>query len=304
MKHTVGVVGLGIMGGAYARNLLSKGFEVVGYDVDADRCKALEALGLKVAASPSDVARQCDGVVTSLPSPAAFHAVMTGPKGLVEAGRDVVVADTSTLALGDKEQAHQALAAAGVTLLDCPVSGTGTQAAKGDLVFFASGEKAAYERLRPALLAMGRVAHHLGAFGNGSRMKYVANLLVAIHNVSTAEAMAFGMKAGIAPETIYDVLCGSAATSRILEVRGPMMVRNTYDENVSATFLTMSKDLSVIGQYAQSIDCPTPLFSLASNIHAAAVAQGMEMSDTAAVCAVMERLAGVDRSQVPPPSHS
>ena len=140
MKHTVGVVGLGIMGGAYARNLLSKGFEVVGYDVDADRCKALEALGLKVAASPSDVARQCDGVVTSLPSPAAFHAVMTGPKGLVEAGRDVVVADTSTLALSDKEQAHQALAAADVTLLDCPVSGTGTQAAKGDLVFFASGE--------------------------------------------------------------------------------------------------------------------------------------------------------------------
>lgn len=304
MKQTVGVVGLGIMGGAYARNLLSKGFEVVGYDVAADRRQALVALGLQPATSPRDVARQCDCVVTSLPSPAAFHAVMTGPGGLVEAGREVVVADTSTLALSDKEQAHQALAAAGVTLLDCPVSGTGTQAAKGDLVFFASGEKAAYERLRPALLAMGRVAHHLGAFGNGSRMKYVANLLVAIHNVSTAEAMAFGMKAGIAPETIYDVLCGSAATSRIFEVRGPMMVRNTYDENVSATFLTMSKDLSVIGQYAQSIDCPTPLFSLASNIHAAAVAQGMEMSDTAAVCAVMERLAGVDRSQVPAPSHS
>jgi putative dehydrogenase len=304
MKQTVGVVGLGIMGGAYARNLLSKGFEVVGYDVAADRRQALVALGLQPATSPRDVARQCDCVVTSLPSPAAFHAVMTGPGGLVEAGREVVVADTSTLALSDKEQAHQALAAAGVTLLDCPVSGTGTQAAKGDLVFFASGEKAAYERLRPALLAMGRVAHHLGAFGNGSRMKYVANLLVAIHNVSTAEAMTFGMKAGIAPETIYDVLCGSAATSRIFEVRGPMMVRNTYDENVSATFLTMSKDLSVIGQYAQSIDCPTPLFSLASNIHAAAVAQGMEMSDTAAVCAVMERLAGVDRSQVPAPSHS
>jgi 3-hydroxyisobutyrate dehydrogenase-like beta-hydroxyacid dehydrogenase len=304
MKQTVGIVGLGIMGGAYARNLLAKGFDVVGFDVNADRRQALQALGLKPATSPVDVARQCDGIVTSLPSPAAFHAVMTGPAGLVEAGRDVVVADTSTLALADKEQAYQALAAAGIRLLDCPVSGTGAQAAKGDLVFFASGDKPAYERLRPALLAMGRVAHHLGAFGNGSRMKYVANLLVAIHNVSTAEAMAFGMKAGIAPETLYDVLCGSAATSRIFEVRGPMMVRNTYDENVSATFLTMSKDLSVIGQYANSIDCPTPLFSLASNIHAAAVAQGLEMSDTAAVCAVMERLAGVDRSQLPPPSHS
>ena len=304
MTQTVGVVGLGIMGAAYARNLMSKGFAVMGFDVDPTRLQALVSAGLQPATSPVDVARQCDVVVTSLPTPEAFHAVMTGPSGLVEAKRPVVVADTSTLALQDKERAHQALAAVGVSLLDCPVSGTGTQAAKGDLVFFASGDKAAYECLRPALLAMGRVAHHLGAFGNGSRMKYVANLLVAIHNVSTAEAMAFGMKAGIAPETIYDVLCGSAATSRIFEVRGPMMVSNNYTDNVSATFLTMSKDLSVIGQYAQSIDCPTPLFSLASNIHAAAVAQGLEMSDTAAVCTVMERLAGVDRSQVPPPSHS
>ncbi len=304
MTQTVGIVGLGIMGAAYARNLMNKGFAVVGYDVDSARQEALAGPAFKSAQSPVDVAQQCDCLVTSLPSPQAFHAVMTGPGGLVEAGRAVVVADTSTLALSDKESAHQALAAVGVTLLDCPVSGTGAQAAKGDLVFFASGEKTAYDRIRPALMAMGRVAHHLGAFGNGSRVKYVANLLVAIHNVSTAEAMAFGMKAGIAPETLYEVLCGSAATSRIFEVRGPMMVSNTYDHNVSATFKTMSKDLSVIGQYAQSIDCPTPLFSLASNIHAAAVAQGMESFDTAAVCAVMERLAGVNRSEVPPPSHS
>ena len=100
------------------------------------------------------------------------------------------------------------------------------------------------------------------------------------------------------------VLRDSAATSRIFEVRGPMMVKNTYDQNVSATFVTMGKDLSVISQYAQSIDCPTPLFSLASNIHAAAVAQGLKMSDTAAVCAVMERMLGVDRNQVAPPEHS
>jgi 3-hydroxyisobutyrate dehydrogenase-like beta-hydroxyacid dehydrogenase len=304
MDTTIGVIGLGIMGAAYARNLMGKGFKVIGFDVDTAKIKTLEAEGLQAATSPADVGRKCDLLVTSLPTPKAFHTVMSGPNGLTEVGRPIVVADTCTLALSDKEQAYEALTAAGVTLLDCPVSGTGAQAAKGDLVFFASGDKPSYDRMRPALLAMGRVAHHLGIFGNGSRMKYVANLLVAIHNVSTAEAMAFGMKAGIAPETIYDVLCGSAATSRIFEVRGPMMVKNTYDENVSATFVTMGKDLSVIGQYAQSIDCPTPLFSLASNIHAAAVAQGMKMSDTAAVCAVMERLAGVDRSQVPAPEHS
>jgi len=304
MDTSIGVIGLGIMGAAYVRNLMAKGFKVVGFDVDIAKVKTLQSEGLQPANSPADVGRQCDLVITSLPTPQAFHAVMSGPNGLTEVGRPIVVADTCTLALQDKEKAFEALKAVGVILLDCPVSGTGAQAARGDLVFFASGDKPSYERLRPALLAMGRVAHHLGAFGNGSRMKYVANLLVAIHNVSTAEAMAFGMKAGIAPETIYDVLRDSAATSRIFEVRGPMMVKNTYDQNVSATFVTMGKDLSVISQYAQSIDCPTPLFSLASNIHAAAVAQGLKMSDTAAVCAVMERMLGVDRNQVAPPEHS
>ncbi|MEY2660012.1 MAG: hypothetical protein RLZZ123_1184 [Pseudomonadota bacterium] len=239
MSATIGVVGLGIMGSAYARNMMRKGYTVVGHDANAQRQRALEAEGLLGADSPVAVSEQCQGVITSLPTPAAFHAVMTGPKGLIEARQGTVVADTCTLGLDDKLAAHQALSERGIRLLDCPVSGTGAQAAKGDLVFFASGDRDAYEGLKPALHAMGRISHFLGEFGNGSRMKYVANLLVAIHNVSTAEAMALGMKAGMAPETIYEVLCGSAATSRIFEVRGPMMVQNNYQENVSATFATM-----------------------------------------------------------------
>ncbi len=295
MNEAIGVVGLGIMGSAYARNLLRKGYSVIGHDANPERQSALEAEGLIGADSPLAVTEHCHRVITSLPTPAAFHAVMTGPKGMIEARKDVVVADTCTLGLDDKLAAYQALSQRGVTLLDCPVSGTGAQAAQGDLVFFASGDLTAYEDLKPALHAMGRISHFLGEFGNGSRMKYVANLLVAIHNVSTAEAMAFGMKAGIAPETIYQVLCGSAATSRIFEVRGPMMVQNNYQDNVSATFATMSKDLSIIQDYAKSIDCATPLFAVASSIHSAAMAQGMTTFDTAAVCAVMERLSGIER---------
>ncbi|MEY2621232.1 MAG: hypothetical protein RIT26_1052 [Pseudomonadota bacterium] len=295
MSEIIGVVGLGIMGSAYARNLMRKGYTVVGHDAHTERQRALEAEGLSGADSPVAVSEQCDAVITSLPTPAAFHAVMTGPKGLIEARKGTVVADTCTLGLEDKLTAQQALSKRGINLLDCPVSGTGAQAAKGDLVFFASGDLDAYESLKPALHAMGRISHFLGEFGNGSRMKYVANLLVAIHNVSTAEAMALGMKAGIPPATIYEVLCGSAATSRIFEVRGPMMVQNNYQENVSATFATMSKDLAIIQEYAKSIDCATPLFAVASSIHSAAMAQGMTTFDTAAVCAVMERLSGVQR---------
>lgn len=297
MNTKVGIVGLGIMGGAYARNLRAKGFEVVGYDVDRTRMEALAEVGVEAASSPADVARRTDRLITSLPNREALMAAAAGPGGIVEAGRPVVVADTCTLAIADKEAARQALAAAGQTLLDCPVSGTGAQAAKGDLVILASGERAGVEAMEAVFAGIGRRTHYLGDFGNGSRMKYIANLLVTIHNVSAGEAMAFGMKSGIAPETIYEVLSGSAGSSRMFEVRGPMMVEGVYDRNVTATQRTMSKDISIISRHAQSIDCATPLFSLAANIHAAAIGMGYEMSDTASVCAVMERLAGVGRAQ-------
>lgn len=295
MDKTIGVVGLGIMGSAYAKNLAAGGFDVVGYDIDETRFAALGNAPVIRAASPADVAAKADMLITSLPNPAALLAVVGGEEGIARAGRPVVVADTCTLALADKETARATLESGGVTMLDCPVSGTGAQAATGDLVVFGSGEEAAFERLRPAFEAMGRVVHYLGAFGNGSRMKYVANLLVAIHNVSAGEAIAFALKAGIAPKTVYEVLSGSAASSRIFDVRGPMMVEGVYDRTVSATQRMMQKDIGVISQFARSIDCPTPLFSLAADIHAAAMGQGFEMADTASVCAVMERLAGAKR---------
>jgi 3-hydroxyisobutyrate dehydrogenase-like beta-hydroxyacid dehydrogenase len=296
MNTKVGIVGLGIMGGAYARNLRAKGFPVVGYDVDAAKMKALAEVGVEPASSPADVARKADRLITSLPSGKALMSAAAGPGGIAEAGRPVVVADTCTLALADKEAARAALQKAGQTLLDCPVSGTGAQAAKGDLVVFASGPEAAAKSMDDVFAGIGRKVHYLGAFGNGSRMKYIANLLVAIHNVSAGEAFAFGQKSGIAPETIYAVLADSAATSRMFQVRGTQMVEGVYDRDVTATHRTMAKDISIITQHAQSIDCATPLFSLAANIHAAAIGMGYEMSDTASVCAVLEKMAGVSRS--------
>ena len=295
MNTKVGIVGLGIMGGAFARNLMAKGFSVVGYDVDAAKLDALRQAGMEAASSPADVARRADRLITSLPSPKALMAAVAGPGGIVEAKRDIVVADTCTLALADKEAARAALEQAGTTLLDCPVSGTGAQAAKGDLVIFASGPEARAKSMHDVFEGMGRKVHYLGAFGNGSKMKYIANLLVAIHNVSAGEAFAFGQKSGIAPETIFDVLADSAGSSRMFQVRGPQMVEGRYDRTVTATHRMMSKDISIISQHAQSIDCATPLFSLAANIHAAAIGMGYEMQDTASVCAVLEAMAGVKR---------
>ncbi|MDP6428967.1 MAG: NAD(P)-dependent oxidoreductase [Rhodospirillales bacterium] len=296
MGETVGVVGLGIMGSAFARNLMSAGMEVVGYDIDEARLKMLAADGVAAAASPLAVAEAAAVVITSLPSPAAFHSVMTGPGGIIECGRDgLVVIDTCTLSIEDKNAAFDALAAKGITLLDCPVSGTGAQAADGDLAVLASGDRQAYQAALPVLKGISRSQNFIGPFGDGSKMKYIANLLVAIHNVSAAEAMVLGLKSGLDPQLLYDVLTDSAGNSRMFEMRGPMMVANDYDSQVTATMKIQDKDMGIINQYIDGLDCPAPLFKSTIDLYRAALEGGFENSDSGSVCAVLEKIAGIER---------
>lgn len=292
---SIGVIGLGIMGSSYVRNLMGKGFTVYGFDLDSTRIAALATEGMQACDSASSVAQQAKEIITSLPNPQALHSVVQELSGLGSRLRELVIADTCTLALDDKFKAMTQLESAGGCLLDCPVSGTGAQAAKADLTVFASGNDLGIQRLKSAFAAIGRITHELGAFGNGSKMKYVANLLVAIHNVSAAEAFAFAQKAGIAPESVYKVLQGSAGSSRIFEIRGPMMVAGDYETGLSATHRLMHKDISIISSYIGELGAQTPLFDMAATIHDEAIAQGFELQDTASVCAVMERRNGVQR---------
>lgn len=294
--QTVGVIGLGIMGSSYVRNLLKNGFAVVGYDLDQRRVAELEAEGMQAAGSACDVARQAGEIITSLPSPQALHQVVEELLTLGSRLTEIVVGDTCTLAMTDKMQAMERMKAAGGLLLDCPVSGTGAQAAKGDLIVFASGDAQGIERMMPAFSGIGRLTHNLGIFGNGSKMKYVANLLVTIHNVSAGEAFAFAQKAGIAPELAYKAVFGGAGSSRIFEVRGPMMVAGDYLTGLSATHRLMHKDISIIGDYIDALGADTPLFAVAAGVHNEAIAQGLELHDTASVCAVMEKRNGITRS--------
>ena len=291
-KGTIGVIGLGIMGGAFARNLAEAGWHVIGYDLDAGRRRAMARHGVDIAKDGPDVARQAKTVITSLPSP---YALADTVQAIVDAkiGPRVFV-EASTFTLADKQKAESALAKAGHTMLDCPVSGTGAQAAVKDLIIYASGDSKAIARLRPMFAAFSRGMYDLGDFGNGSRMKYVANLLVAIHNVASAEAMVLGMKAGLDPQVIFDMISTGAGNSRVFELRAPMMVKNDYDAATMKN-LVWQKDMSVIGQFAAGLGCPTPLFSATLPVYAAAMATGHEQRDTAAVCAVLESMAGMTR---------
>jgi len=282
----VGVIGLGAMGSAMSANLVKAGVEVRGYDVVAGKRAALKRAGGKPVASIGKLSAGI--IITSLPSAAALHAVAEELKG------KSVVVETSTLPIEEKEKARDTLKRKGITLLDCPLSGTGAQAKTKDLVVFASGEKIGFEKAKAIFPGFARSHFYLGAFGNGSRMKFVANLLVAIHNVSAAEAFVLGMKAGLPAKTIFEVIENSAGTSRMFQVRGPQMVRGRYDGPGIAVGL-FQKDMRIIGEFAARIGAPTSLFNASAAIYNAAMAQGHAGDDTAAVCAVLESMAKLRR---------
>src|SRR5436190_14390606 len=182
----IAIIGLGIMGGAIARNLIAAGFAVSGFDVDAGRAAAARPAGVAVKGSAAEAANGAELVLTSLPSTEALDATVDALLAAPRPG--LIVAEISTFPIEAKQRAHDRLATAGIAMLDCPLSGTGAQAVTCDLALYGSGDAAAFERCRDAFAGFARASHYLGAFGNGSRMKFVANLLVAVHNVAAAEA--------------------------------------------------------------------------------------------------------------------
>jgi L-threonate 2-dehydrogenase len=290
----VGVTGLGIMGGAFAQNLVKAGWKVIGYDIDAARSRAARKAGVEIAASVQALAQATKTIITSLPSPAALEQIMMAITQAQLSPR--IVVEASTFGLGDKIKAERALRRHGHILLDCPVSGTGAQARVKDLVIYASGDTAAIRKLRPLFAAFSRAAHDLGAFGNGSRMKYVANLLVAIHNVASAEAMVLGLKAGLDPQTVFEMVRTGAGNSRVFELRAPMMVQDRYDK-ATMKISIWQKDMAVIGEFARELRCPTPLFDATVPVYDEALKSDLGEQDTAAVCAVLEKKAGLKRQR-------
>jgi 3-hydroxyisobutyrate dehydrogenase-like beta-hydroxyacid dehydrogenase len=291
-KSSVGMIGLGIMGSAMSTNLLKAGFKVLGYDVVPQRRAELRKAGGDVARACRDVATNCEIVVTSLPSSQAL--LDTAAEFAKASRKGHIVIETSTLPIAVKEEARERLAPRGAVLLDCTLSGTGAQARAKDLVVYASGDEKSYRRITAVLDGFARAHYYVGAFSAGSKVKFVANLLVAIHNVAAAEAMVLAMKSGLDPAMVLKVVADGAGASRMLQVRGPMMVKGDYSE-ATMKVETWQKDMTIIGDYARKIDCPTPLFSASAAFYTAAMAMGRGAEDTGVVCAVLERMANNPR---------
>lgn len=290
--QAVGIIGLGIMGGAIARNLVVNGWRVIGFDIEAERCAEAREPGVEIAGNAAQVAERAEIVMLSLPNPVAVHSVVGEIVAAKTAKR--IVVELSTLALADKMAMRDALANAGHVALDCPLSGTGAQAQTGDLVVYASGDAEAIAKCQPIFADFSRKTANLGAFGNGSKMKYVANHLVAIHNVATAEAMVLGMKAGLDPQQIIEVISAGAGNSRVFELRAPLMAEKRYDPP-TMRIATWKKDLDVIGAYAGDLGVPLPVFDATLPVYTAAKSMGYGGQDTGSVCAVLEKMAGLER---------
>ncbi|MFC1798486.1 NAD(P)-dependent oxidoreductase [Thermodesulfobacteriota bacterium] len=297
MDRTIGIIGLGIMGTAMSANLIKAGFQVIGYDILAERIKALEANGGSGKKSCREIAEQADVVITSLPSMDALKEVVHAKNGLLTVkSHGLPVIETSTLTLDAKQEAWEALKSVGIDLLDCPISGTGAQAAVKDIVLYASGTQESCNHCMPVFDELSRKTYYLGEFGMGTKMKLIANLLVTIHNVSAAEAFVLGMKAGLDPQQIYEAISDGAGSSRMFEVRGPLMVEGKYDEPTMKMGLHQ-KDINIISDFAKAFQCPTPLLSASAQIYTAGLAKGMAKLDTGAVCAVLEEMAGFKRDE-------
>ncbi len=283
------------MGGAFAKHLLAANFDVTGFDLDRGRRDELKRRGGRSAASCAAVAAQCDTLITSLPSTKAIEAAFFGKDGIAaKAKRGTIVIETSTMPLEFKLDLQKRCAKSGIILLDCTISGTGAQAAAKDIAVYASGDEAAFKRCKDVFPGFARSTHYCGAFGNGSKIKFVANLLVTIHNLSTAEAIVMGLKAGLDLKLLYKVIKDGAGTSRMFEVRAPLMIADDYTQATMKVDV-YQKDIDIIGDYAASLNIPTPLFDASKQFYAAAMSQGYAQQDTASICAVLEQMAGNPR---------
>ncbi|HIA81403.1 MAG TPA: NAD(P)-dependent oxidoreductase [Rhodospirillales bacterium] len=299
MKDKVGIIGLGAMGGIYARHLLNAGFEVIGCDLVEAHLGPLMEQGMEHAKTPKDTAEKVDVLISSLPSLKAVQEVIDGDDGILRCKKQgQILIDTTTLKVEDKILLGELMAEGGKIFLDAPISGTPpmVDALQGSL--YVSGDKPAYERCCPIIEGFTGTNYYVGPVGDASKMKILANYLVGVHTLAAAECMVLGLKAGLDPKLIHEVLPKGAGGSTMLQVRGEYMAKSDYRYEEGTIFNVFQKDMNIITEYAASLKSPIHLFAAARQTFNSAVALGLDHLELAAVCKAVEVAAGVDREMV------
>lgn len=297
--QTIGFVGLGAMGGAMAGHLVKNGYAVTGYDISAERAEAAARAGVTRAASPAEAARSADVVMSSLPHPAAVRAAYLGPDGVLSRVRaGAVLVDLSTIDPDTWKEVARVAATKGLDCLDAPVSGGPVEAGSGKLVFIVGGDERVLERCRPIFTTLGTEIHHVGPLGSAQVVKIVNNVMSMGNVAIAAEAMVLGVKAGMDPQRLFDILSTSGGRSHHFLKRFPNVLAGDFDPRFSIAL--SRKDLGLAARMAESLGVPMLTMSIVRQVYEAAGASGLDGRDMAAVTELFERWAGVQVRGNPP----
>ena len=288
----IGFIGLGAMGGNMARRLASLGFTIAGYDISAANAKRSGDAGVKIVDSPAMAADGADFVLSSVPDPAAIRRAYLGPDGvLTRVRKGAVLIDLSTIDPATWREVAAAAAKQGADCLDAPVSGGPADAGSGKLLFLIGGEASVLERARPVLEALGPAINHVGPLGTGLVVKLVNNVMSVCNVVVAAEAMVLGVKAGIEPQALYDMLKDSGGRSHHFTKRFPNVLADDFAPYFSINL--SRKDIGLALDMAAELGVPMLAAGAVKQVYEAARAAGLGGEDMAAVTKLYEAWAGV-----------
>jgi 3-hydroxyisobutyrate dehydrogenase-like beta-hydroxyacid dehydrogenase len=288
----IGIIGVGLLGSAVASRLLKGGFEVTGYDIRPAQLEALRPHRLKATGSVAEVAADADAVFTILPSLESVDAAIRGAGGLIEvAPPSATLIQMSTISPELTRSLGEAAAARGLGFLDAPMSGTSTMVALGDCTIFVGGDRGRVEACRPIFDAIAKKTIYIGEVGMAMLAKLATNLLVGLNTAAVAEALVLGAKGGLPPAALLEILRESAASSKMLEVRGPLMVSHRFDAQMKVDLFL--KDFRLMLDEGLRLGVPLPLTGVTQQLTMATAAAGRGQEDLAAIVTTLERLAGL-----------
>jgi 3-hydroxyisobutyrate dehydrogenase-like beta-hydroxyacid dehydrogenase len=263
---TIGSIGLGAMGGSYAKFLIEDNYTVYGVDPDTQNAEIFTSLGGLLLNDISDLVDKSNVIILSLPTVPIFKEVINEIEVNGRSNESKILIDMNTISLDDKIETKKKLEKLNISVVDAPVSGTGAQAKVKDIVVMSSGDKAIVDKCDDIFRSFSKQNIYVGDFGNGIKFKILANLLVTVHNTVTAEALLLGQKAGLEEKMIYQVLNAGAATSVMLDKRMPLMINKNY-EPATASMRIFLKDIDVITDYLKSNNLNSPTFEAAANLY-------------------------------------
>jgi 2-hydroxy-3-oxopropionate reductase len=293
----IGFIGLGIMGRPMARNLLAKtGCQLTVCNRSPAAAQELAGLGARIAATPAEVAAVSDVVFTMLPDSPEVQAVVLGPDGVLAGAKPgLILVDTSSISpVVAKEVAAQA-AAAGVTMLDAPVSGGEPKAIAGTLAFMVGGDAAVFARIQPLLVAMGSAVTHVGAIGSGNLTKLANQIIVALNIAAVSEALVLAAKSGVDPQVVVQAIRSGLAGSTVLEAKAPMMLAGKFAPGFRIGLHI--KDLQNALDTAHAAGAPLPLTGQVMEMLKCLRADGHAGEDHSGLVQHYEALAGIRLSE-------